>query len=257
MSSPRDAGAAFAAALLDPQAPAPEGLVAWHGGAMTRRFAVYRNNVVSGLIDALAKRFPVCAQIVGDDFFRAMAGVFVRAAPPTSPILAEYGADFAAFIAGFAPAAALAYLPDVARLEFAIGSAFRAADAEPLALDAVAALAPEDYERKGFELHPAMRFTPSSFPIVSIWRAHVGGGDVSAIDLSIGEDAVATRPRLDVEAHALPAGGLAFLQALARGLSLAAAAEAGAGAAADFDLAANLGLLLACGGIVGVIDAKA
>lgn len=82
---------ALAAALLDPDAPCPVGLTAWNGSDPARRFAVYRNNVVVSLIDALAATFPVTLELVGEEFFRAMAGVFVRAVPPTSALLAEYG----------------------------------------------------------------------------------------------------------------------------------------------------------------------
>jgi hypothetical protein len=45
------------------------------------RFDVYRNR------EALVTGFPVVHALVGDAFFRAMAGVFLRAHPPTSPIL--------------------------------------------------------------------------------------------------------------------------------------------------------------------------
>ena len=86
--------AKFAAALLDPACPCPSGLKTWTGGDPARRFQVYRNNVVASLIDALADTFPVTLELVGDTFFRAMAGVFVRGCPPRSPILAFYGDDF-------------------------------------------------------------------------------------------------------------------------------------------------------------------
>ena len=45
---------AFAAALLDPDLPPPDRLIAWNGSDPARRFAVYRNNVVVSLVDALA-----------------------------------------------------------------------------------------------------------------------------------------------------------------------------------------------------------
>ena len=73
------AQSAFADALLDPARPCPPGLRTWNGSDPARRLAVYRNNVVSSLIDALADTFPVVQRLVGTEFFRAMAGVF---APP-------------------------------------------------------------------------------------------------------------------------------------------------------------------------------
>ena len=79
--------ATFAAALLDPAAPCPPGLVTWNGSDAAQRFGVYRNNVTVSLIEALADTFPVVQQLVGQAFFHAMAGEFVRRSPPVSPIL--------------------------------------------------------------------------------------------------------------------------------------------------------------------------
>ena len=40
-------------------------------------------------------------RITGEDFFRAMARFHVRATPPTSPLLFEYGRDFPDFIESY------------------------------------------------------------------------------------------------------------------------------------------------------------
>ncbi|KAF0122956.1 MAG: hypothetical protein FD148_2860 [Methylocystaceae bacterium] len=88
---------AFLRALLDPELPPPNGLEASHGFPPERRFAIYRNNVCVGLVDALAERFPICLQLVGDEFFRAMAQCYVRERLPRTPMLFEYGDAFATF----------------------------------------------------------------------------------------------------------------------------------------------------------------
>ena len=130
----------FAAALLDAERPAPEGLVGPDGEPSARRFAVYRNNVVVGLVDALADAFPAVRRIVGDEFFRAMAGAHALREPPTSPILLDYGAKFPDFIAGFPPVTGLPYLADVARIERAWREAYYAQEAEPIGPEAFSAL---------------------------------------------------------------------------------------------------------------------
>ena len=118
----------FSKALLDPSVPTPMGLVDPQGRPAGKRFQVYRNNVVVGLIDALRDSFPVIVKLLGDDNFNAIAGVFVRAHPPKSPLMMFYGDAFADFLAGFEPLAHLGYLPDVARLEQALRRAYHAAD---------------------------------------------------------------------------------------------------------------------------------
>src|SRR5258707_7834403 len=122
----------FADALLNADQPIPCGITAHNAAIPARRFAVYRNNVVVGLGKALKSRFPVVEKIVGEEFFAAMARVFVKEQPPRSPLLATYGDVFPAFIAAFEPARELPYLSDVARLGAARTRAYHAADAMPV-----------------------------------------------------------------------------------------------------------------------------
>ena len=87
--------------------------------------------------------FPATRRITGPDFFRAMARFHVRATPPTSPLLFEYGRDFPDFIERLRACAAMPWLADVARIERAWLDAYHAADAAPLAAEALASVPPE------------------------------------------------------------------------------------------------------------------
>ena len=93
--------ASFGTALRGGDLPA--GLVARHPDEVGRRFAVYRNNVAVSLSAALASRFPVIRQLVGEAFFAALARLHAEQDRPKSPVLAEWGAGFAAFLEGFPP----------------------------------------------------------------------------------------------------------------------------------------------------------
>ena len=95
---------AFSAALLDPERPPPDSLVSWNGSDPAVRFAVYRNNVIASLLEALADTFPVTRALVGGRFFDRMARQFIVVEPPVSPIMSAYGETLPAFIDGFAPA---------------------------------------------------------------------------------------------------------------------------------------------------------
>jgi len=90
--------AEFTPALLDPERLTPAGVAGPNGKAADKRYNVYRNNVTVSLINALTATFPATLRITGTDFFRAMARFHVRAMPPTSPLLFEYGRDFPEFI---------------------------------------------------------------------------------------------------------------------------------------------------------------
>ena len=238
--------ASFARALVDPSRPAPAATRRRDGRPVERRFAVYRNNVAVALIGALEARYPVVRRLVGDDFFRAMAGAYVAAEKPRSPTLIHYGDGFPDFVAGFPPAAAIAYLADVARLENAWVEAYHAAEADALGLEPLAAIAPGALEGLRFRPHPAARLLSLAHPAASIWAASQGDGEPRPPEVWSAEQALVTRPDADVLVRVLPPGGFAFAAALFSGASLG---EAAALAAADgFDPGAHL---------VGLIEAGA
>lgn len=244
----------FAAALLDPALACPQGLVTWNGSDPAVRFNVYRNNVVSSLIDALADTFPVVQELVDEEFFRAMAARFVRQSPPRSRLLAHYGAGFPAFIDTFEPARSVPYLADVARLEIARVHAYHAADALPAARETIAhALA--SGERLGalrVELHPCVSVLRSRHAIVSIWAAHQGEGELGDVDPGIGESALVVRSVLDVLVLKLAPDVAQFASAVMQGQGLADAAQSTIDSAPDFDLSAALALLLARGAVTSI-----
>lgn len=242
---------AFARALVGAGAP-PAGLATWNGSDPAQRFAIYRNNVIVSLVDALADAFPVVAELVGPDFFRAMAREFARAHPPRSAILARYGDALPAFVERFAPARALPYLADVARLEIAWMQAFHAADMTPLGADAFAAHAAAKILTARAALHPSVRIVSSRYAVASIWLAHRGDGDLAAVDPFVGERALVARPALDVRVRLLDPGGFAFLRALAAGMSVEAALRAAMAADRAFEPRAALALAMTEGLVTGL-----
>ncbi len=242
---------AFATALLDPARPAPESLRSPTGAPAGKRFDIYRNNVAVSLTEALEAAFPVLRRLVGEEFFAAMAGVFLRAHPPQSPILMLYGDAMPAFLESFEPVQHLGYLPDVARLELLLRQSFHAADAPPVTPEALAAIPPEDLVAARFVLAPAMRILRSEWPVCSIWMANNEEGRPTPQMRA--EDVLITRPGYDPAPQCLPPGGAAFIQALAAGASLGEGLDKAREDAADFDLAATLALLLKGGAITSII----
>ena len=241
------AEAAFAAALTDPARPAPEGLVGPNGKAAAKRFDVYRNNVVVGLVGALEDTFPAVRRIVGEGFFRAAARVHALEEPPRSRLMSEYGRGFPAFLERFEPARSLPYLPDVARIERAWLDAYHAADAAPLAADALGAVPPEALGDVRLTPHPAARVLRSRFAANTIFAMNRLDGPVHAVDPAVPEDTLVARPALDVNVMALPPGGAAFLMGLMDGHTLGRAAAVAVEDAPRFDLAVNIGAMLSAG----------
>ena len=174
--------AIFARALLDPDTARPSVVAGPHGKAATKRYNVYRNNITVSLIDALAAVYTATLRITGADFFRAMARFHVRATPPISPLLFEYGRGFPDFIERYEYARSMPWLADVARIERAWLDAYHAADAEPLPPQALATVAPERLADIILTPHPAMRIVRSRFPAVAIFAANRSDGPVGRIE---------------------------------------------------------------------------
>jgi len=233
------------AALLDPTSPPPTGLCNPDGAQATKRFNVYRNNVTVSLTDALEAAFPVVAKLVRTDFFRAMAGVYLRAHPPKSPVLMFYGDDMPDFLAGFAPAQTVPYLPDVARLELALRHSYHAADAPPIAKDALVQIAPDTLSNVTFTFASSVDLIASPYPLQSIWLANTTGGEIG----EVAQPCLVTRPEFDPTVDALTPQQAAVCRALIDAEPLGQALRHGG---AGFDLGPLLGLLLARNALISL-----
>lgn len=239
--------AAFTAGLLDPERAAPDLVSGPNGKAAVKRYAVYRNNVTVSLINALAASFPATQRITGPDFFRAMARFHIRETPPTSSLLFEYGRGFPDFIERYEYAQSMPWLADVGRIERAWLDAYHAADAEPLAAVALASIPPERLADTVLVPLPATRVLRSRYPAVTIFAANRGDGPVARIEAADPEDALVTRPGLEVFVRHLPPGGAMFLSRLISGEPLGAAAAAAFAESTKFDLSANIAGMLEAG----------
>ena len=156
------------------------------GDALTPadRLSVYRNTSRTALTNTLRLNFPAVRRLVGEDFFEAAADTFITREPPHTAWLDFYGEGFAEFLQSFEPAAALIYLPDVARLERAVGHALHAVDAEPLEYSQLLDIELSVQGRVCFTPHPSVSLVFSPYPVDVIWRSVLAQDDaaLAAID---------------------------------------------------------------------------
>ena len=238
----------FSQALLALDLPVPEGLTDGQGAPAGKRFAVYRNNVTVSLVDALKAGFPVVDKLIGTENFRNIAREYLRSEPPASPLMMLYGAGFPAFLASFPPLAKYAYLPDVARLEYALCESYHAADHTPVAPEALGQIAPDGLARLRVTLAPSLRLLASPWPIHALWLYNTQDGAPKRV--AVAQSMLVTRIGYDPTPYLLPEGAASFISALQAGQSLGDAAES----APDFDLSATLALLLSTESIVKLLD---
>ncbi|WP_168190303.1 DNA-binding domain-containing protein [Luteithermobacter gelatinilyticus] len=237
---------AFRQALLSGD---PAALARYVKGAKAEageRVQIHQNNVLLSLKAALADNFPVVHKLVGDDFFQALSGEYIRKFPPQSPVLAEYGANFPTFLTTFRGAKDHPYLADMARFERGIIRAARARDAIPLD--------PAGIEGEGFAhleemvLHflPSVELFESPYPILEIWRSNqpdYAGNDRISLDQG-GSRLAVYRPHLEVLFLRLEAANFDFIRLLKKPKPLGQAVRDILADYPDFDLQGALALIL-------------
>lgn len=254
MPSLADIQKEFARALRDPESPTPRPVRKTPSAKHSRRFDVYRNNMVVSLIEALASTFPAVQRLVGDEYFKAAARAYIERHPPRSPVLLLYGEFFGEFLDRLPSASGVPYLGDMARLEWARINALHAPDAEPAVIEVFAGLPETELESVTFGLHPSLSVIASRWPVVSLWSASLDSGSAE-VDMKTAEHAVVIRPVLNVGVHGRDPGDGAFLEALSRGLDLGSAAQQALETSEHFDLAAQLQFIFEIGAVT-VVNTK-
>jgi len=217
--------------------------VAGGGISAGERLDIYRNTLAGALTTALRLSYPAVHRLVGLEFFKGAAGFFIESFQPKSACLDDYGDEFPAFLSDFEPAASLAYLPDIARLEWAVNRALHAADMEPLDTQRLVALAEAERARVRFAPHPSVSLVRVDYPADLIWRAVLEKDDaaLSAIYPSAGPVwLLVERLPTGVEVRRMSESAWRFTSALCDGRPLAAALDEAPDAEASALLADHL-----------------
>ena len=139
-----------------------------------RGLKAYKANGHALAHSALLSAYPVVAQLVGEDSFADLARAFWHAQPPTRGDIAQWGSDLAVFLETSAQLQDEPYLPDVARVEWALHQCAGAPDAEG-DLASLALLTSHAPECLQLRMAPGCFVVRSAWPIASIVGAHIDG----------------------------------------------------------------------------------
>ena len=237
----------FGAALRDrARTPAVARWLAGEAGAVDRRMAIYRANMVAAANKALSGAYPVVRQVVGAEFFNGLAREYQRATPSTSGDLTSFGAHFDAFLAAFEHVQDMPWLPDLARLEWAAHLAYGAADAPGWDIAALAAIPPDRQDAIRFRWSPGLAVVRSGFPVVRVWTIHQPGFEGAfEVDWTIAQTALVARDGFIVTVDECAAADATFIERSLAGAALGQAAADTLERHPDFDLGALLARALA------------
>lgn len=191
--------------------------------AVDERLGIYRNTVLSALVNALRLSYPTVQRLVGADFFEGAAREFIHGHAPTSAYLNDFGGEFPPFLAQFPPAASLPYLADVARLEWAVNRALHAPDVPALDLARLASLGEAAFAGVRFTIHPSVSLLQLMTPADAIWRAVLDQDQaaMAAIDLRAAPVyLLVERDAAGIQVRRLTAAGWQFTATLSEGRPL-------------------------------------
>ena len=153
---------------------------------------VYQNNARETYRKALVASYPVIERLVGEECFRGLAQKYMRDYPSTSGDLQNFGVVFPKFLSELYGDSDYAYLPDVARLEWAVEEVQLDGESERIDLDALSRLDPGRYANVRFSRSKSARLVCSTYPILSIWKTNQSGQEAD-VDLDSGSEQVVVR----------------------------------------------------------------
>lgn len=208
-------------------------------------FAVYRNTVLAGCVDALRANFPSVETLVGADWMQEVASAYAHQSPPDDARLIHYGTTFPAFLEQMQSAHGLPYLADVARLDCHWCQVFSADDGPYLALADLAGMTASDLTRSHLRPRQSVRWQWfDRHPAFSLWRCSREGLPWPPAQPWVAEGALLSGDQHGVSHQPLEIGGCAFLDACAAGHSLEAASQLAEQCQPDLDFTGLLGRLL-------------
>jgi len=145
--------------------------------AVETRLAIYGDGYRLRLIEALQNTYPVLAELLGETDFSALAGQYVAGHESTFASIRFYGEQLAEFLAADAEYGRAPVLAELARWEWAMAAVFDAADAEPIGVGALVAIAPEDWSELSFEWIPAAQVVELEWNVPALWKSVTEEGD--------------------------------------------------------------------------------
>ena len=155
---------------------------------------IYQNNVRETFRKTLATDYPVIERLVGDACFRSLCREYQRRYPSRRGSLQRFGASFAELLADLYAGTRYAYLPDMARLEWACEEVMMGPECRVTDLQMLARTSPTELSSLRLDFQEGIRLVESDYPVMTIWRANQPGA-CADVDLSKGAERVAVMRR--------------------------------------------------------------
>ena len=135
------------------------------------RLAIYGDAYRLRLIETLQSHYPALFALLGEEEFSALGNSYVQAHDSTFASIRYYGAALDALLATAPRYASRPWMAELARFEWAMTEVFDAADASPITVEVLSAVAPQDWARLGFAFDASVRCLELTWNAPAFWRA--------------------------------------------------------------------------------------
>jgi hypothetical protein len=150
---------------------APDNLLKLTPNGLPARLNIYSHAYRARLGEALKENFPILARVLGDDGFADLSNAFLDAYPSGTPSIRWFGERLIQFVRQHPDALPHPSLVDLVRMEWALNTAFDAADADTITVEDMMALAPDAWPDCRFTLHPSVRLLALDWNVEPLWTA--------------------------------------------------------------------------------------
>jgi hypothetical protein len=191
-----------------------------------KRLAIHRRHYETSLVTALLDKFPATVWLAGSPFVTEAARRFAYEHPPHAPCIAEYGADFPAFLSARPGAERLPYLRAFATLEWHLGFVVMAIDKTAVTLSELSGIGVDVLADAMLTLQPGLRYLHASWPVDDLMTLYLTDTAPDEFVLPTVDAWIEVRgARGEFRFTRLDAGDFAFRQAIVEGRSIGDAAD--------------------------------
>ena len=136
-----------------------------------QRLGTYVGGYRSRLVEALGSTYPVLQRTLGDEEFARQITDYIDLTPSRHFSVRQYGRDVAERLLAIDHERQGGRLAELARWEWTLADVFDAPDDQPLRIETLATVAPEDWPGMTFAPRASLRRFESTSNVVEWWRA--------------------------------------------------------------------------------------
>jgi len=140
-----------------------------------QRLEIYKNAYRYRLLDALIDDHSVLHTLLGDDEFYQMGCLYIDAYPSKHASIRWFGKYLEKFLFATEPYASEPALSEIAKFEWSLITAFDSQNCNPITVEAMSEIPPQDWELLRFSFTPSLQCIQLQWNVVKIWNAIKAG----------------------------------------------------------------------------------